>query len=206
MKIASLPKLLLLAVALSLFASACKNPKKGTTPIFPAGPTKAPSDNNPSPMENPNPGPRMQRDSSPGFSNIPPTSEGIPPADRGRYDNYIHDREMFKQDTVFFAFDKYNVKPDELSKIQAVATYLKNQPSEAVLVEGHCDERGTPEYNRALGERRALSVRESLVSLGISADRVQTVSFGEDKPVDPGHNEAAWSKNRRGEFVLLKPK
>jgi peptidoglycan-associated lipoprotein len=87
-----------------------------------------------------------------------------------------------------------------------VANYLKSNGGQAVLVEGHCDERGTPEYNRALGERRALSVRESLISLGVPGEGIHTVSFGEDRPADPGHNDAAWAKNRRAEFVLLKPK
>ena len=74
-----------------------------------------------------------------------------------------------------------------------------------MAVEGHCDERGTEEYNRSLSERRALSIRERLVNLGVSASRVTTEAFGEDKPADLGHDEAAWSKNRRGEFILLVP-
>jgi peptidoglycan-associated lipoprotein len=121
-------------------------------------------------------------------------------------DDYLQDREIFRQDTVYFEFDKFNVKANELTKVQAVASYLQGQPSDSVLVEGHCDERGTPEYNRALGERRALSVRESLMSLGIAGDRIHTTSYGEDKPADSGQSESAYAKNRRGEFVLLKPK
>ena len=81
----------------------------------------------------------------------------------------------------------------------------REYPSAAVQVEGHCDERGTEEYNRALGERRALAAREALIGLGIASDRVDTISYGEDKPAVPGHNESAWSKNRRGAFVLLTP-
>ena len=75
-----------------------------------------------------------------------------------------------------------------------------------ILVEGHCDERGTEEYNRALGERRALSVRDRLVELGVGADRIRTMSLGEDRPADPGFSGDAYQANRRGEFVLLKPK
>ena len=82
---------------------------------------------------------------------------------------------------------------------------MATMPYDALLIEGHCDERGTEEYNRALGERRALSVREFLVTLGVAPDRVETVSFGEDRPADPGHSSAAWDKNRRGEIVLLSP-
>ena len=77
--------------------------------------------------------------------------------------------------------------------------------ADAVRVEGNCDERGTEEYNRALGERRALALREELVRLGVDPSRVDTVSYGEDKPVDPGHDESAWRKNRRGDFILLSP-
>jgi peptidoglycan-associated lipoprotein len=72
-------------------------------------------------------------------------------------------------------------------------------------VEGNCDERGTEEYNRSLGERRALALRESLISLGIEATRVDTISYGEDKPVATGHDEAAWKQNRRGDFIQLTP-
>ena len=75
-----------------------------------------------------------------------------------------------------------------------------------LLIEGNCDERGTEEYNRALGERRALAAREALAKLGIDPMRIRTISYGKDKPADPGHDEAAWAKNRRDDFVLLHPK
>jgi peptidoglycan-associated lipoprotein len=87
-----------------------------------------------------------------------------------------------------------------------VAKHLKGKPTDLLLIEGHCDERGTEEYNRSLGERRALALRDALGKLGVSGDRIRTLSFGEDKPADAGHNEAAWTKNRRGEFILLVPK
>ena len=113
------------------------------------------------------------------------------------------DREMLKTDTVYFDFDSSTIKSSEKSKIETVAAYLKQNGSAAVKVEGNCDERGTEEYNRALGERRALAIREYLINSGITPTTVDTVSYGEDKPADPGHNEAAWKKNRRGDFVLL---
>lgn len=113
--------------------------------------------------------------------------------------------QPFKADTVYFDFDKSNIKSSEAPKIERVANGMKNYPGKALRVEGHCDERGTEEYNRALGERRALAIREYLVRLGLNAELVDTISYGEDRPVDPGHNEAAWSKNRRGEFILLEP-
>ena len=118
----------------------------------------------------------------------------------------IADRVHFKSETVYFDFDRSVVKASEKGKVETVANYFKDHPTEKLQIEGHCDERGTEEYNRALGERRALAVREYLVNLGVAADRIFTLSWGEDKPADPGHDEAAWSKNRRGEFILLKPK
>jgi peptidoglycan-associated lipoprotein len=115
------------------------------------------------------------------------------------------DPAFFKANTVYFDFDKSTIKSSERSKIEAVANHLKSQPTHKVKVEGHCDERGTEGYNLSLGERRALAVRKYLIDLGISADRVNTISFGEAHPAVEGHTEAAWSKNRRGEFILLTP-
>ena len=112
---------------------------------------------------------------------------------------------MFREQTVYFDFDKSAIKPSEVGKLQTVASKFKGMPGKALRIEGHCDERGTEEYNRSLGERRALAVREKLVSFGVEANLIDTVSFGEDKPVDPGHNESAWSQNRRGEIILLSP-
>lgn len=122
-----------------------------------------------------------------------------------QYANYKRDAEIFKQDTVYFAFDSSTVRPGEQSKIAKVADNLKANPKSAVEVDGHCDERGTEEYNRSLGERRALAVREDLARLGVDASRVVTKTFGKDMPAETGHNEAAWSKNRRAEFILLTP-
>lgn len=114
--------------------------------------------------------------------------------------------EILKEDSVYFAFDRSEVKSGERSKVEAVASYLKDNANDKLLIEGNCDERGTEEYNRALGERRALALREYLVNLGVGADRIRTLSWGKDKPIDPGHNDDAWAKNRRGDFVVLKPK
>ncbi len=117
------------------------------------------------------------------------------------------DRERLKAFTVYFDFDRSNVRPDQASKLESVAAQFKNAaPGEDLLIEGHCDERGTEEYNRALGERRALALREFLTTLGVNPAKMHTLSFGKSKPVDPGHNEAAWSKNRRGEFIVVLPK
>jgi len=103
---------------------------------------------------------------------------------------------------ILFAYDSSQVSVGERAKIEAVASHLKQNSSNAIILEGHCDERGSREYNLALGERRALAVRTYLIGLGIASDRTQTKSYGEENPAAPGHDEAAWSRNRRGEFVL----
>jgi peptidoglycan-associated lipoprotein len=128
-------------------------------------------------------------------------SEGI--AFGAGHPGWTQNREALAVDTVYFDYDKSTIREGEKSKVVAVAEYLKGNLMVAVLIEGHCDERGTEEYNRALGERRALALREELVKLGIAADRVDTVTFGRDRPADTGHSDAAHAKNRRGEFVVL---
>ena len=118
----------------------------------------------------------------------------------GRFSGGSEHIGMFQP--VLFAYDSAQVSSGERAKIEAVASHLKQNPSNAIILEGHCDERGSREYNLALGERRALAVRTYLIGLGIASDRTQTKSYGEENPAAPGHDEAAWSKNRRGEFVL----
>ena len=105
-------------------------------------------------------------------------------------------------DDVRFDFDKSEVKEDGRKTCQTVAAFMKKNPGAKLLIEGHCDERGTSEYNLALGERRATAVMTYLVSLGVPKTALSTVSFGEEKPLDPGHDEGAWAKNRRAHFVL----
>lgn len=107
-------------------------------------------------------------------------------------------------EAVLFDYNGAQIRTEETSKIEAVSDYLKDNSNYRVLVEGNCDERGTAEYNMALGERRALAVRAYLIGLEINADRVITRSLGEEKPVDPGHDESAWSLNRRAEFGIYK--
>jgi peptidoglycan-associated lipoprotein len=105
-------------------------------------------------------------------------------------------------DDVRFDFDKSELTEDGRRTSQAVADYMKKNPKAKLLIEGHCDERGTAEYNLALGERRATAVMTYLVSLGVPKAALSTVSFGKEKPLDPGHNDGAWAKNRRAHFVL----
>ncbi len=103
---------------------------------------------------------------------------------------------------VFFALDSSDIDPEGKAALDSDAAVLKKYPTWTVTIEGHCDERGTAAYTLALGERRAIAARAYLVSLGISADRLRTVSYGKEFPFDPGHDEAAWTKNRRAHFVI----
>ncbi len=106
--------------------------------------------------------------------------------------------------TIYFDFDKDNLTPAAVAKLDKTADWLKSHPEVTIIVEGNCDERGTNEYNMALGERRANSAKRYVVGLGISADQVSTISYGEERPVDPAQNEAAWAKNRRDDFKITK--
>jgi len=103
---------------------------------------------------------------------------------------------------VFFAYDSSDITPDGKGILDSNAVALKKYPSWTITIEGHSDERGTAEYNLALGERRAVAARAYLVSLGIPAERLRTVSYGKEFPFDPGHDEAAYEKNRRAHFVI----
>ncbi len=101
-----------------------------------------------------------------------------------------------------FDFDKSFIREDAKPVLATVADYLKKNPGAKVQIEGHCDERGTAEYNMALGARRAESAKKYLLSLGVKGGQLSTVSYGKEKPLDPGHDETAWAKNRRDHFVL----
>lgn len=103
---------------------------------------------------------------------------------------------------VYFDFDKSNVRTDQRMALDKNAEILKGHPEISIEVEGHCDERGTVEYNLALGDRRAQSVKKYLIDLGISADRIKTISYGKERPAVPGTGEEVWAKNRRAAFRI----
>jgi len=102
----------------------------------------------------------------------------------------------------FFDFDKFNLRPDAIEALSYDAKLLSEHPEIRIVIEGHCDERGTIEYNLALGEKRARAAKDFLVRYGIEPDRIEIISYGEEKPFALGHNEAAWAKNRRAHFVI----
>lgn len=111
-------------------------------------------------------------------------------------------RERFVNELIHFEFDKSKLLPEAKAILRLKAQWLRAHPDVLVVIEGHCDERGTNEYNMALGDRRAQSAKAYLVDLGIAADHLTCISYGEERPLDPGHNEAAWAKNRRDQFVI----
>ena len=121
--------------------------------------------------------------------------------------DHTEDRTKFAEYTVHFDTDSAAIKKDDREKLDHVAEHFKNnQSKEALQIEGNADERGTEQYNLALGDKRALAVREYLAHLGVDPQRISTVSYGEAKPIDPARNEEAYHKNRRAEMVLLIPK
>lgn len=104
--------------------------------------------------------------------------------------------------TIYFDFDMFELTLDAMTTLQTNAAWLKQHEGFDVLIEGHCDERDTAEYNMALGDRRAHAVRRYLIDLGVESSRLRTISYGEERPADPGHGEAAWARNRRADFTV----
>jgi outer membrane protein OmpA-like peptidoglycan-associated protein len=200
----------LLALTMAVGGVGCKKTQKGNTPI-PARTAKAPGPTaGPGPIGgggtvvDPNVG-------SGGTGTGGVTSNPLQnPAGFGQtglesFEGMLTDTNAFAAATVYFDFDSSVVKSSEQEKAASVAEELKLKPDHKLLIDGHCDERGTEGYNSALGERRALSLREHLIGKGIGGERIRTRTWGEDRPVDLGQDEAAWSRNRRGEFILLLP-
>ena len=137
-----------------------------------------------------------------------PVSEPVPVPPEPLADDSLSTRSLddLNRDSplkpMFFELDSADVSAEGQQILQANAAIMKKYPAWQITVEGHCDERGTAEYNLALGERRALAAKNYLVSLGIPADKIRVVSYGKEFPFDPGHDEAAWAKNRRAHFVI----
>lgn len=119
-----------------------------------------------------------------------------------RKEGAVQARTRFLNQHIHFEFDSAQLTDTAKALLREKAAWLKANPGTSIVIEGHCDERGTTEYNLALGERRAAAAKQYLQDLGVGAYRMTTVSYGEERPLDPGQNEAAYSKNRRAQFVL----
>jgi peptidoglycan-associated lipoprotein len=185
-----------LVVAL-VFSFGCTCFKKGTkaevkptvqspalTPPPPPPPApKPPSEPVPPPPPPPPPAPPVEEKSVP----LPPPPPEPPQA--------------MELTPIYFAFDKAELTPESIATLNKNVAALKANPELKVVVEGNCDERGTVEYNQALGERRAKSAQEYYISAGIDKSRIRIISYGKERPIDPGHNEEAWTKNRRDDTV-----
>ena len=180
------------AIVIALAATGCAHKPGMITPMS-RGPQPPPIDTTAPTMP---PGPII--------TDTNPTTE-IPAAPLTSFQGMPEDRAALANYTVHFKYDSAAVQKSEKANLEAVASALGADATLKLLIEGHCDERGTEEYNRSLGERRALALREALAKIGVDPLRVRTISYGKDRPADPGHDEAAWAKNRRGEFVLLHP-
>lgn len=197
MKASKLTYLLAIAVALTFVAGGCKKKPAGVTELPGRGPGRV-GDGGLPPGTPFNSNPNAGADS---------TTVGTPLTDIGPLENYNQDRTQFENNRVQFDYDSAAIKGSERPKVDTVASFMKGAAANvALLVEGHCDERGTEEYNRALGERRALAVREALISAGADGAKIVTRSFGKDRKLDTSESESGHAKNRRAEFVVLTPK
>jgi peptidoglycan-associated lipoprotein len=193
-----------LAIAVVLASAGCK---KGITKVTPLPGPNPPIVGEGGGAETlPPPGGQVPSGETPGGSGLTTAPGPIPENPNWDPANMTQDRQTLAAYTVHFKFDSAVVQDSEQSNISSVAQALNADPNVKLLIEGNCDERGTEEYNRALGERRALALREALAKTGIDPARIRTISYGKDKPVDPGHDESAFAKNRRGDFVLCHPK
>lgn len=158
-----------------------------------------------SPKPKPAPAPEVKAAPTPAPTPVPVKQEEFKPApvekvdDLGDLENL--NKAGYLKDT-FFDFDKFNIRADQRDALAADAEWLKKYQKVQFRVEGHCDERGTAQYNMALGEKRASAVKDYLTSLGIDAGRIETVSYGKERPFVKGQNEEAWAQNRRGHFVI----
>lgn len=193
MKSAKLLNVFVLGVLLITMAAGCKKQPKNITNI-PANQVRVRGDQLGGPITGGNPVGIGDATSNPlGAGELPEAKEGE------------QDRAALATQTVYFDFDRSAIRPSEQGKLDAVASFLKNTPDVQLLVEGHCDERGTEEYNRSLGERRAISAREYLLQKhGLSSEKVTTASFGEDRPASLERTEEGYAGNRRAEFVIIR--
>ena len=189
------------ALAITLASTGCKHTPTGITPMTRPTPPVVPDQGTARTLPGSGPGPRINP-----YEPVPYQPGPIDLSTNWDPSKMIRDPAALAADTIHFAYDSAVIRDSEQASLQSVASALASDPKAKLLIEGNCDERGTEEYNRSLGEKRALAAREALARLNVDPMRVQTISYGKDKPVDPARNEAAWKKNRRDDFVLLHPK
>jgi peptidoglycan-associated lipoprotein len=180
--------LLVLGVLLLCPALACKSAPQAETPV-----TSAPSFESSSK-------PAEKVEETTGFQDAQPKSEAVRESSSSLAEK-LNAQGVLKR--IYFDFDKYDLRQDAIRTLGDNGSAIQQYSQFKVRIEGHCDERGTVEYNLALGEKRARAARDYLVSLGAPGRRMSIISYGKERPLDPGHNEEAWATNRRAEFVFL---
>jgi peptidoglycan-associated lipoprotein len=164
--------------------------------------------------------PEQPLQQAPATQTTAPSKDAMQRIPDSRYSERITDTQLAKIDTkeetpkyleekgkfedIHFDYDQYDIRPDAQPVLQTVASWLLKNTSAKILVEGHSDDRGTNEYNLALGDRRSKAVRDYLVALGIGSDRIETISYGEEEPLCTAVTEECWTKNRRAHFIILK--
>lgn len=197
-------QILVLTAAVALLALASGCPQSATTPI--EGTTPEPAAVAPNPSEGAAGADSGAAEEQPlgseSFGEPAIAQEGLD-AIKSVEEELSEGRQVLH--TIYFAFDSFELSDVSLSTIKDNVMWLKAHPNLRVVVEGHCDERGTIEYNLDLGAKRARAVRDHMLRLGLPAEQVETITYGEERPADPGHDEAAWARNRRAEFHLEKP-
>jgi peptidoglycan-associated lipoprotein len=146
--------------------------------------------------------PETQVKEQPDFVQEQKPAEELLPSDIEELNRVVQQRGLVRD--AFFNYDESTLDADAQAALSATANWLKNNRNYNLLIEGHCDERGTEQYNLALGDRRANVAREYLMTLGIDSSRIRTVSYGEERPFDEGHDDSAWAKNRRAHLVLVR--
>jgi peptidoglycan-associated lipoprotein len=184
--------LLMLVVSLAMVVPGCKS-----------APTAEPPQTAPPAFESPaSPAPAEKVDETTGFREAEPEAEPVRETGSSLAER-LNAQGALKR--IHFDFDKHDLLPQALRTLEENAARMRENGALRVRIEGHCDERGTVEYNLALGEKRARAARDYLVSVGIPAQRLSIISFGKERPADPGHNEDAWAENRRAEFLFVAP-
>jgi peptidoglycan-associated lipoprotein len=191
MKLIKLSAMLVLALAMTFAATGCKKKPVNTTILPNTGIGR---------VGEGGPGVGPGGTFTSGDGTIPTQPPGFTPLSEVKREQINIIPGKFAAQTVYFALDSHKVRESERMKVETVAAGLTSDPSLYLIIEGHCDERGTEEYNRSLGSQRSSSLREELIKAGIAPNRIVTETYGEDRPAVQGHDESAWSKNRRGVF------
>jgi peptidoglycan-associated lipoprotein len=185
------PVLASMTVALVLLAGCAKRPVATVSPA--PAPAPAPAAPPPAPAPAPPPPPPVAAPPAPAPAPAPEPARPAPPKE-------YRANDALKP--IYFDFDKSTVRPGDAKILDASAQWLNSNPNYLLLVEGHCDERGTNDYNLALGDKRAKAAMNYLVAQGVKSDRITIVSYGEERPACTEHNEACWAKNRRSQFLI----